>query len=152
MTIVFQPTARSLEAALRDVARAVLHDARPLSESDRQFLYDLQRGKHPLVPLRRLMHLSARCADPAARYALPELVRAQVDMNFPRPLGAPSLCEAIAAETQAQGALDLAKVEALTRRRDPGVCRRLLDGIVRLVDSLPALRDAAQREMAGGAR
>lgn len=97
--------------SVRD-AVAIARQARDLSPAERQFLDDLARSeeRYKYTTMERLTKILSRVEDGVLRDVFPEGVRAAI-YAYGNPQPAPSLCDAIRAETEAVAAADVPELE-----------------------------------------
>lgn len=108
---------RALHARLAEAASLLLRHAEGLTPETRQVLYDVERGtRSRFKTLAVLLDLSARCADPSVRLLVPEVCRGAVVMATPM-AAEPCVLDSFRAETDAQGAADVAQLEHVAQRQ-----------------------------------
>jgi hypothetical protein len=94
---------------LADAARRILAAEPLMSQSEKQLLWDVQRGRH-LVVLSRMVSVASRCRDTSAALAVPEAIRGFVIEVSPT-FDAATEFSAFLEETTANGAADVAQME-----------------------------------------
>lgn len=105
------PSSDEFERAIGQAARQLLNAGPLMSSTEKQLLWDLQRGRN-LVVLGRVADVSRRCGDFTAAVAIAEAFRGYVLAGNPR-LATNSVFDAFQWETRVNGPADVAQVDFL---------------------------------------
>lgn len=113
----------AIRREISEIAAKVQSAAAHLTDADRQFLKDLQRGdRYRWRGIVRLLELAAQCPEDSDAFALADRFRALIDARRPR--ARITVAMAIEQETRAQGEADLVEVQAALAQNDIGILAR----------------------------